>query len=173
MAEQKIINVVELINNFNTEYPNIIEVKSYFPFGFKKKMIANIIKIATMVSDETEVPNDLIKIDFSLLKIARDYNIFINYTNLNDSDMNMFEVYDFISEKGILKYVLNNIPLDELNFIDEIIEKEINQIMIVDNGISTIISKNLNKDLPKMINKINPDNLKFVAETIRFNNGLK
>jgi len=187
--EQNLITLEKLINDFSIENYNTIKIKSYFPFGFKRQMISNIINISTMVPTESEATNDLIKIDFSLLKIARDYNIFINYSNLDENGMNMYEIYDIISEKGILKYVLNNIPSDELDFIDEIIEKEINQIQIVDNGISTILSKNLSKvidklpnnkeltklikELPKIINKINPDNLKFVADTIKFNNGLK
>lgn len=190
MEEQKLITINELTNNFSVENPSILEIKSYFPFGFKRQMISNIINISILNTGELEDKNnDLIKIDYSLLKVARDYNIFINYTNLNENGMSMFEIYDIISEKGILQYVLKKIPSDELAFIDEILEKEINQIIITDNGIGAILSKNINKiinkipnnkeltklikELPKIINKINPDNLKFVSETIKFNNGLK
>lgn len=190
MEEQKLITIDELTNSFSMGNHSILEIKSYFPFGFKRQMINNIINISILNTNESEeINNDLIKIDYSLLKIARDYNIFINYTNLDENGMSMFEIYDIISEKGILQYVLKNISSNELAFIDEILEKEINQILIVDNGISAILSKNINKvinkipnskeltklikELPKIINKINPDNLKFVADTIKFNNGLK
>jgi uncharacterized membrane-anchored protein YjiN (DUF445 family) len=84
---------------------------------------------------------------------------------------------------------LSEIPKDELEFFDSVLEAEIKQIQNVDNSISTILAKALNKlvekvpdnnqlksigkSLIKDLNKLDPSKLSYVSQAIGWVNGGK
>lgn len=82
--------------------------------------------------------------------MIKQFKIVNEYTNIDFSDEELIDAYDQLFEKGIIEYVSNRINKKEIEFFDIIIEKEIQQIHIVDNSLQYILSKTLNK----LINKV-------------------
>lgn len=188
IVETNLITISEIIEDFS----NVI-IKSYIPYVVKSTMIKNILDVVVFENEQ-----GLKTINYSLLSLVKEIVLFNNYTNVSifedkEDDENNVEdtvfVYDKLKEIGVIDYVLSQIPHEEFYFFDEVINKEIEQIQMVGNGVSSILAKTLNKiveklpdqkslaklikNLPKQINKIDPDKLKYVSDAIGWNNGVK
>lgn len=167
------------INEVSEEFSNI-KVEQYLSFGIKHVMIKNIIEGSTIEE------NGIMKIDFAILDMMKEYYICNNYSCLDLSEeVEVLDSYDNMKKLGIIKYILNNIPSDELEFFNKIIDKEINQMQKLDNSIEGIVAKGIKqlitklpdeknmaklvKDIPKQLNKISPESMNFLADTIGWN----
>ena len=147
-----------------------VEIKSYLSTIEKKVIIDNIINGSVETDD-----NSIIKINFFNKKLISDISLITNYTNLIFSDDNSIEDYDFLTQYKILNYIIENIDNDELDFIYNMVEDELEQQIKIGNSLESVIVNGLNKlidkipdeksmnklisNLPKSINKIKPENL--------------
>ena len=170
------------INDVTEGFTNL-EVKQYLPFGIKHILINTILESCIIEKDGIN------RIDFSILEMMKQYLIVNNYTNLDLTENEILDSFDELLLKGIIEYVLNNIPSNELDFYDKILNQEINQIIKLDNSIESIVAKVLNqlliklpdekgmnkliKDLPKQLNKINSEKLKYITQAIGWNKGVE
>jgi hypothetical protein len=168
------------INEVSKDFANL-EIKQYLSFGIKHSIVKTIIE-SSMIEE-----NNIKRINFALLSMIKEYILINNYTNLDLSQGEILESYDKLKELGIVEFVLNAIPSNELNFFDEVINQEINQIQKLDNSIEGIIAKGLNQliskvpdgkeinkmipKLSKQISKISPENMNFLADVIGWNKG--
>ena len=147
-----------------------VEIKSYLSTIEKKVIIDNIINGSVETDD-----NSIIKINFFNKKLISDISLITNYTNLIFSDDNSIDDYDFITQYKILNHIIKHIDSDELEFIYNMVEDELEQQIKIGNSLESVIVNGLNKlidkipdeksmnklisNLPKSINKIKPENL--------------
>jgi hypothetical protein len=166
-------NLITLSEINSKEDFNKIEVKSFVGFSFKKLYVNNILETCKIIND-----NGICSIDYSLLEMFKSYILINAYTNINLSDGDAIENYDDMFQLGIIDYVLERIDKRELDFFDGVLKNEINQIQNVENSVSNVLAKVFKqisekipdknfisktiKDLPKTINKINPETLKIL-----------
>ena len=151
-----------------------LEIKPYLPVA-EKKLIADSIINSCIEIDE----NSIMKIDYFNKIIISNMSFIINYTNLIFSD-DSIEDYDFLCKYKILDYIINSIDIDELNFINKLVEDELKQVLQIGNSLEGIIAKGLNKliekipdekglnrlinNIPKAMNKLKPENLSLMKE---------
>jgi len=166
------------INEVSEGFSNL-EVKKYLSFGIKHTIIKNVLESSTVEE------NGIMRIDFAILEMVKLYSIINNYTNLDFTEGEVLDLYDQLMEQKIIEFVLKVIPSSELEFFDKVISQEINQIQKLDNSIEGIVAKGLNqlivklpdeknmnkliKEIPKQLNKISPDAMNFLADTIGWN----
>jgi len=123
----------------------IIEIKPYLSHIEKKIVCDNIIS-ASLNQNE----NGLIICDFYNQKLTTDISIIVNYTNIEISEDEFIEDYNYLCEQGIIKYVLNNMNKDEFNFIEDMVSANINQERKIGNSLESIIAKGINKLTDKL-----------------------
>lgn len=166
------------------ENPELMIVEKYLPFAFKKKMIEDIIETCTSIDE-----NNVIHVDSALKQMGYEFVVSTQYSNLDLSSENIIETYDLIKENGIVNDIFNRVDDNELSFIKKCLDEQINYILTINNSIENLVAKGiakisnsfpdkngwlkLIKEIPKQINKINPDKLKFVKDAIDWNNGSK
>jgi hypothetical protein len=125
-------------------FDNIVEIKNYLPFVHKQIMINNILK-ACLQTDE----NSIMTCDNFAKKMAKDMQYVVNFTNLEFSD-DFMEEYEYLVSNKLIKNITAYIDSDELIFIDNILDKEIEQRININNSLSNIIAINLNKVIDKI-----------------------
>lgn len=170
------------ISEIAEDYSNI-EFKPYLPFSIKKILIDNILKSVVLENED-----GLKIIDYSFFELVKQYVLLNHYSNINLTDeKDIVNTYDQLKEKGIIDYVLNKIPQKELDFFEEVLSSEIQQIKEVDNSISSVLNKALNKlvekipdnkqlkslgkSLIKDIDKLDPNKLSYMSSAIGWING--
>jgi len=147
-----------------------VEIKSYLSTIEKRIIVDNIINGCIEIDE-----NSIMKVNFFNKKLISDISLVTNYTNLIFSDDNSIEDYDFLVQYKILHYIIKHIDSDELDFIEYMVENELEQQIKIGNSLESVIAKGLNKliekipdeksmnklinNLPKSINKIKPENL--------------
>lgn len=95
-------------------------------------------------------------------EVMFDYAVTIFYSDLYkdlDEDRNLFDVYDEIHQNGTIEEVMKCIPYDEIGFLKNNIQTQIDQKLNNENNINVIINNFLNnliQSIPseKSINKI-------------------
>jgi len=178
MSEQNSLTI-EFIRENKYDIDSLdLTIKSYISLTEKKILIEKILDICI-------INEDMKRIDFALKQFAYEYMLVSLYTNIQIETEDIIEIYDELKQNGVINNIIKQIPESEIEFINYILEKEIEQILQLENNISSIVSKILNKlidklpnekelsklikDLPKQINKVNPDKLKFISEVIGWN----
>jgi Tfp pilus assembly protein PilO len=146
-------------------------------------MIKNILTFCTIEDENTFIK----KIDFSLKEFAYEITMVSQYGNINIDVEDLIELYDELKEHEVISLIITQIPESEIKFIDSVLNREIEQSLKLDNSLETIVANALNKfisqlpsdkelskmlkSIPKEINRINPDSLKFLSDAINYNNG--
>jgi len=149
-----------------------IEIKHYIPFSHKQLLCEKVIDASILIDE-----NNIVSCSYFLKKLATDINILSFYTDLEFNE-NTEEDYDFLIQSGLFDNILDCIADSDLDFIDEMINKEIEQKIKIGNSIESVLAKNLQelikkipseksiqkiiKDIPKSINKISPQNLDII-----------
>lgn len=151
MSEQNLIKISEIKDNFSN-----IQINPYIPFVIKKNMIDNILDICVSVDED-----GFKRIDYATKIMATEFSICNQATNIDLSEENSLTTYDNLKKSGAIKYIMNNIDINEVSFIENCIDEKIKEIYIVDNSIQGAISKVLNKLIEKIpdskeINKLIP-----------------
>jgi len=160
---------------------DLLEVKQYLSI-IEKNLIVNKIIDSCIVLDEI---NGLSKIDYFYKKLTSDVSLLVNYTNVEFSE-NLIEDYDYLCDKVGIERILNQIPITEIEFILDLVDCELTQIIKLNNSIEGILASKLDKvvsaipseksikkimnDIPKQINKIKPDQLSIIKDMIKQNN---
>jgi len=156
---------------------DLLEVKQYLSI-IEKNLIVNKIIDSCIVLDEI---NGLSKIDYFYKKLTSDVSLLVNYTNIEFSE-NLIEDYDYLCENVGIERILNQIPITEVEFILDLVDCELAQIIKLNNSIEGILASKLDKliekipdqkgikkimnDIPKQINKIKPENLEILKGII-------
>ena len=180
MTEQKLLTIEE-IREQNYEIKEI-NIQKYLPLSFKKLLIKNIL-------DMCIIDEDIKKIDFTLKEFAYEYILVSRYSNINFQVDEIVELYDELKEHDVINNIIKIIPKSEKDFIDYVLQKEIEQIQLIDNSMINIANQVLNKlvdkipdqkgliklikELPKQFNKISPDSLKHLSKAMGLNLGDK
>jgi len=168
-------------NNYDIEVLDLT-IKNYLSLTEKKILIEKILDICI-------IEGDIKRIDFILKEFAYEYMLVNLYVGINIGTEDIVEIYDELKEKGIINKIIKSIPEPEIKFIDYVLQKEIEQIQLVDNSLASAVSKQLsklveklpdsneiNKMIPKLskqINKISPDSFKFLTDAIGWSKGEK
>lgn len=164
--------IKEKLENGELEILNTITIKPYLSHVEKKLLCENIIRASLDKNEE-----NLTVCDYFNKKLTQDIGIIVNYTNIELSD-EFLEDYDVLCEQGIVEYILNNMNKSDKDFIEDMVSKSIGQEIKIGNSIESIIAKNLQtliskipdeksikkilKDVPKIMNKINPENMEIL-----------
>ena len=161
---------------------DLIEVKQYLSI-IEKQLIANkIIDSCIAIDDES----NLYKIDYFYKKLTTDVSLLVNYTNLEFSE-NLIEDYDYLCENVGIERILNQIPITEVEFILDLVDFELTQIIKLNNSIEGILAskldklieklptdkqiKSLSKSLVKDINKLDWDKIPMLKDMWNVANG--
>ncbi|MCE5220070.1 MAG: hypothetical protein LLF98_02080 [Clostridium sp.] len=124
---------------------DLIEVKQYLSI-IEKQLIANkIIDSCIVIDDES----NLYKIDYFYKKFTSDVSFLVNYTNLEFSE-NLIEDYDYLAENVGIEWILNQIPISEVEFILDLVDFELAQIVKLNNSIEGILANKLDKLIDKL-----------------------
>lgn len=179
----KLSEIKEQIKNgsFNCES---IYVRNYIPFLEKKVMVEKI--IAGCIYEE----NGYLQVDLFDKQLFTDLKFLSAYFDIEDDVQfeELIEIYDLLIEHNYLNPMKDYIGEDWILFIDYL-DKTLNEKIKYNNSLEGIVAKGINrlidklpdekgmskliKDLPKQINKIDPNNLKFVSDIVGWNNGTK
>jgi len=151
-------------------YKNDIKVRPYLPFVQKQLMIEDLID-----SCIDENVRNLKKINYAYKQLNTDMQILLNYADIElDSEINITEQYDFLKEHGIFNYIIEQMNSNEYVELFDLIDKEFNQVLKIDNSVENILS-NLTLSISKFLNDILlkiPDEKglkKIVSEIKKFN----
>ena len=165
--ENHILNMTEILEG--------VEIKLYLSTIEKRIIVDNIINGCIEIDE-----NSIMKVNFFNKKLISDISLITNYTNLIFSDDNSIEDYDFLSQYKILNHIIKHIDSDELDFIEYMVENELEQQIKIGNSLESVIAKGLNKliekipdeksmnklinNIPKVLNKVNPENLNILKD---------
>ncbi len=154
---------------------DLIEVKQYLSTIEKQLIGSKIIDSCIVVDDES----NLYKIDYFYKKLTSDVSFLVNYTNLEFSE-NLIEDYDYLAENVGIEWILNQIPISEVEFILDLVDCELAQIVKLNNSIEGILAnkldklidklptdkqiKSLSKSLVKDVNKLDWDKVPMLKE---------
>jgi len=177
MSEQNLIKVSEIA----TDYSNII-INKYIPFMVKQNIINNILLTCTSVEED-----GFKRVDSAMKRMAIEFSICNQISNIDMSDDDSLTTYDSLKESGVITYILNNIDSNEIEFIIDCVNEEIEEMYKVDNSIQGVVSQGLdkllakipdNKGMTKFINniskqfdKLDPSKLKIVKEVMAWDKG--
>lgn len=161
------------LKNENGTYNQIkINTKNYIPF-IEKKILCEGVLDSCLEIDE----NGITTCNYFMKKLLTDLKIVANYSDIDFSDEVVLD-YDFLVESDIVNIIKESIDDSELEFINEMINCELEQKIKIGNSIESVLAKNLQKlidkipdeksiqkiikDIPKSINKITPANLEIL-----------
>lgn len=176
-VQPKIIKIGE-IENESIE----IVVKQYLPIKDKMILIQLIVNNCFVNDEETGIK----KLNVELKNMLFEYFVTMQYTNINESK-NIFDMYDMLKSAGVVDLVFANIPSKEICFLDMClmerideelrIEKEKNNVVnVVRDFLGNLMDKIPNEEVIKNtleeFKNLDQDKLKFVADAIKFNNGI-
>jgi hypothetical protein len=165
MSEQNLIKISEIKDNFSN-----IQINPYIPFVIKKNMIDNILDICVSIDED-----GFKRIDYATKIMATEFSICNQATNIDLSEEDSLTAYDNLKKSGAIKYIMDNIDIKEISFIESCVNEKIKEMYIVDNSIQAVISKVLNKliekipdskEINKMIPRIGRELAKISPETL-------
>lgn len=175
MQELNIITVLDI----NEDYSNIT-IKKYIPFIIKQNIIDNILDACVYINED----NGFKCVDSSMKRMAIEFSICNQVSNIDMEDEDSLELYDKLKELGVITYIISNIDKSEIDFITDCVNEKIEEIYKVDNSFQSVVSQGLNKllakipdnkgltkfikDLTKQFDKLDPDKLKFVKDVIAY-----
>ena len=152
-----------------------LSIKKYLPLSLKKILVSNILNMCI-------IEGDIKRIDFTLKEFAYEYMLVREYSNVNFEVEDVAGVYDELKENNVIDSIIKLISKSEIEFINRVLQSEIEQIQLVDNSMINIVNQGLNKlveklpdqkglikiikELPKQFNKISPDSLKNLGKAI-------
>lgn len=162
--------------------------RTYIPFLEKKLIIEELISICTYEE------NGLIKVDLFDKQLFTDLKILSSYFDVeNDLEVNeLMELYDLLMKDNCFSIFEQCVKTEwdnDILTLREMLESSLNEYVKNNNSLEGIVAKGINKlidklpdekgmsklikDLPKQVNKVDPDKLKYLSEVIGWNNGTK
>lgn len=153
LKESKEINTISISNNH-------VEVKCYLPINDKLGLISDVINQAR---DNNNFPNPVKLAMFFGLEVV------FNYTNISFTDKqkeDLVKLYDNLNSNGIITLIMEAIPSEEINNLEESLYDCAYAIYDYDNSVRGILDalqtdyKNLEFDIDSLRAKIaDPENL--------------
>lgn len=122
----------------------IIEIKPYLSF-VEKKIVSESIINGSLEQNE----DGLTICNYFNKKLLSDIAFISNFTNIEIGE-EFLEDYDYLCEQGIIKYVLDNINVDDWDFIEGMVNRSIGQEIKISNSLESIITKGINKFTDKL-----------------------
>jgi len=122
-----------------------VEVKKYLSIA-AKSVLAETVMDSCIGNDDS----GLSKVDYTLRKLNRDMALVLNYTNLEFDKDDFIEEYDWLAESGVLEYIVEQIPEDELWIVQNLLDDEIEQKIDLENSIEALVAKGINALIEKM-----------------------
>lgn len=151
-------------------------IKKYIPFIEKKILCEDIIDGCLEVNE-----NGFLVVNNFMKKMLLDLKVVVAYTDIEFGE-NVVNDYDFMVENKIIDKIKESIDDSELDFIESMVNKEIDQKIRIENSIESVIASKLQQlisaipseksikkimnDIPKQINKIKPDQLSIIKDMI-------
>ena len=123
---------------------NLVLVLPYLPFVEKKIMVDRIVDACINIDE-----NGIYTVDNFNKKLMTDLVIIGNYTDLEFSE-NTLEDYDYLVKNKVVNHVINNMDVDELDFIYDLIHVELKQKVEIGNSLSNVLAVNLQKLVEKI-----------------------
>ena len=183
----KLSELKEIIINKNLDKESIESIikRRYIPFLEKKVIVDQIIDTCTYTK------NGVVRVDLFDKQFFTDLKVLFAYYDLEDDlDVNeLTEFYDLLIEGNYLNTFKKNINSNDVQILEQMIDTSLDEYVRSNNSLEGVIAnsidklierlpdeKNMNKlikDLPKQINKIDPEKLKYVSEVIGWNKGNK
>jgi hypothetical protein len=151
MLYSEIKNNQELIHN--------LKIKSYLPILLKDAIINGInndsLEIDGLLVTSIIQKDSMWCVKYAHLEVSKFYLIVLLYTDIVfDTDDSLFDMYDFFVESCMYDIILSKIS--DINFLNDLIEKEITQYLALHNSLEYTITKVLGDNLSKFVEKI-PD----------------
>lgn len=144
-----------------------IEVKQYLPIQDKLQLISSVVNLS---SDDNGFINPVKVNTFMELYLV------YYYTNIefNEEEKdNFIQTYDLLSQSGLLKGILFDIPEDELEMIEEGVYNTISELYAYKNSIMGILENisadysSLDLEASKIQQKLaNPNNMAFLKNVL-------
>lgn len=144
-----------------------IEVKQYLPIQDKLQLISSVVNLS---SDDNGFINPVKVNTFMELYLV------YYYTNIefNEEEKdNFIQTYDLLSQSGLLKGILFDIPEDELEMIEEGVYNTISELYAYKNSVMGILENisadysNLDLEASKIQQKLaNPNNMAFLKNVL-------
>lgn len=175
----------------DTKINDILTIKKYLPIIHKRILVDNII---SSVKDYTD--NGMVKINYINLELYKHVYMLEMLSNYAFTPDTMIEEIDYMLENGIMTSFHYELGSQLLWDIDGLIEKEIDQMLKVENSMESIINTHLYlfqdkldllinkipdfkedtvnkwiKSLSKTLKNINPDQFSKVQEMMHFAKG--
>lgn len=125
------INTQTQILSFNDQE---IEVKQYLPIEEKMEMIDNIVNFSQNTHYQYFNPG--------FIDMIATLEIVFNYSNLSFTENQLkdkIKLYDILMSSGLAQAIANAIPYEELNSIDTILEKTLDNIYKHNNSVLGIL----------------------------------
>ena len=137
----------------------------------------HLIAIKIIDSCVKEDSNGINSIDYFHKYLATQMSLINNYTDLEFSEEPIND-FDCLAEMGLIEKIVDSIPDSEVNFIVDLVDSELEQIVKIGNSLSNVIASKLEKliakipdskelkkltdNIPKQINKIKPQQLELI-----------
>mgnify|MGYP000934293491 CR=1 FL=1 len=184
---KKLEKLAKVFKNTKTfDYEDFtLEVKQYLPIEEKKALVADV-ALRCIAED-----NGLQIIHTYISHIVKSTSIIRYYTNIELPKDN-FEAYNLLNKLDIYKQALSMIPQSELDEINMMIDKLIEDLkfnQMYSSNVKTVVSQVLNKlvdklpsseeaekfieDASKEIKEFDPNKVKFVQDFLKANSGEK
>lgn len=184
---KKLEKLAKVFKNTKTfDYEDFtLEVKQYLPIEEKKALVADV-ALRCIAED-----NGLQIIYTYISHIVKSTSIIRYYTNIELPKDN-FEAYNLLNKLDIYKQALSMIPQSELDEINMMIDKLIEDLkfnQMYSSNVKTVVSQVLNKlvdklpsseeaekfieDASKEIKEFDPNKVKFVQDFLKANSGEK
>lgn len=146
-----------------------MELKKYLPINDKRMIIELVVENAFIEKDGIR------RVDPAIKEVMVSVLLVKYYANINEFE-DLYEMYDVIKSSGLLDFVKNNIPENELDLLETLIEDRISEeyyaikqegsfIKVAENFISMINNKM--QEGIKEIENFDPEKLKKITEVIQ------
>jgi len=155
-----------------------ITIKNYISFQFKQILVEDVIN-SCVINDD-----GITKIDYGLKLFVTEYLMVLQYSNIDLPETNFVDTYDLLNANGIIEYVLNEMPSNEIYNLKLVINQEVEQALILSNKFEVIVNKFLQdlltkipetksiekwiKNLIKSLKDFNPEKVAKLQELLTF-----
>lgn len=176
MAKQKQVSFVKNLKELTKEPKTVkfedieFEVKNYLPIIDKMA----IIKLCL----DNSIDEDK-KFDSAMLDMVFNYSLAKYYTNLKIED-DVPKMYDLLESTGLMDCILQNIPIKEIEFLEECIESGLEEEFLAierENTFVNIVKKfleDMNNSVPEMVKALeefDPEKLSMIKGMLDFEKG--
>jgi len=160
---------------------NKIIVKDYISFQYKQILIDDV-KQSCIIEED-----GITKIDYGLKIFVFEYLVVLQYSNIELPTHNYVETYDKLYSHGLVNHVLDEIGFNELINLKDVLDKEIEQALMLSNKFEVIVNKFLQdvikkipetksidkwmKNLVKSLKDFNPEKYPKLQELLSFSKG--